>query len=39
MPPALPMARLNVKNRNANDLASDDYPSHPPSALTLRYRF
>ncbi len=31
--------RLNVKNRNAEDLVAEDYSFAPALALTLRYRF
>jgi len=31
--------RLNVKNRNADDVVAEDYSFAPALALTLRYRF
>ncbi len=31
--------RLNVKNRNADDLVAEDYSLAPALAVTLRYRF
>lgn len=31
--------RLNVKNRNADDVVAEDYSLAPALALTLRYRF
>ena len=31
--------RLNVKNRNAEDIVAEDYSFAPALALTLRYRF
>jgi len=36
---ALVNGRLNVKNQDGNDLASDDYATAPMLGLTLRYRF
>lgn len=36
---ALANGTLKVKNRNGDDLASDDYSLAPVVALTLRYRF
>jgi len=36
---ALANGRLEVKNRDGSDLASDDYQTAPALGLTLRYRF
>jgi len=36
---ALVNGRLKVKNRNGDDLASDDYDTAPALGLTVRYRF
>ena len=36
---ALVNGRLKVKNRDGNDIASDDYETAPTLGLTFRYRF
>lgn len=36
---ALANGRLKVKNRDGNDLSTDDYKTAPAVGLTLRYRF